>query len=302
MQFQQLGATGAQIAEIGIGTWGYRAGPDVLCRGLEAGALFIDTAESYETESIVGAAIASFRTRVFVATKVSRENLRPAELQRSADASLRRLGVERIDLYQVHAPNADVPIADTMGALAALVDAGKVRFIGVSNFSVGELEDAQRALGKHQIASNQVRYNIIDRTIENGLLQHCQANRITVIAYSPLAREFQRIRACDPEGVLEALARDTGRTQAQIALNWCLSHTGVVVIPKANSIPHMLENCAASGWRLSADQRRLLDEKIKYRHRGWFDAFVRRNTPRGLQSAARRAMGLLPAAIRRRVN
>ena len=291
-----------QVAEVGIGTWGYRGGPDVLRRGLEAGALFIDTAESYETEPIVAQAITGLRDHVFVATKVSRENLRPADLRHSADASLRRLGVERIDLYQVHAPNPDVPLADTMAALASLVDAGKVRFIGVSNFSVSELEEAQQALGKHPIVSNQVRYNLIDRTIESGLLQYCQAKRITVIVYSPLAREFQRIRECDPEGVIDVLARETGRTPAQIVLNWCLGHAGVVVIPKANSVEHMLQNCGASGWRLSTQQRQLLDAKIKYRHRGWFDAFVRRNLPRGLEGAARRAMGLLPTAIRRRVS
>jgi diketogulonate reductase-like aldo/keto reductase len=301
MQFQELGPTGVRIAEIGMGTWGYHAGPDVLRRGIEAGAAFIDTAESYGTEAVVGAAIAGVREQVFVATKVSAANLGPADLRRSADASLRHLGIDTIDLCQLHAPNPAVPLEDTMGAIAALVEAGKVRFVGVSNFSVAQVQEAQRALGRLPVVSNQVRYSLIDRTIESGLLQYCQANRITVIAYSPLSRQFQRILDCDREKVLETLAHSTGRTPAQLALNWCISHHGVVAIPKANCLQHVVENCGASGWRLSADERRLLDERIVFRQRGWLDAFVRRHMPGGLHGLARKAANRLPAGIRRRV-
>jgi len=102
-----------------------------------------------------------------------------------------------------------------MGVLAELVDAGKVRFCGVSNFSVRQLQQAQKALGKHPIVSNQVRYNLIDRTIERDLLPYCQLNQITVIAYSPLAAGLQRVAECDPSSTVLELARTLGKSPAQ---------------------------------------------------------------------------------------
>ena len=301
MFLKQLGRTGVAIPEIGIGTWDYHAGPAPLLRGLELGALFIDTAESYRTESVVGEAVARLRDRVFIATKVSPGNFRAKDLQRSVDASLRRLGVERIDLLQLHEPNPSIPIDETMGALAGLIDVGKVRYAGVSNFSVGQLQEAQRALGKYPVVSNQVRYSLIDRTIERGLLQYCQANGVTVIAYCPLARGLGRIRDCDPSGVIDELARMVGKTPAQVVLNWCLCKDGVVAIPKGNSEEHIVDNCGASDWRLTEEQVRLLDARIKYRHRTGFDALIRRAIPRGLQGFAVQAVKYLPRGLRRRI-
>jgi diketogulonate reductase-like aldo/keto reductase len=302
MMVKELGRTGVFLPEVGIGTWNYHAGPDPLRRGLEAGALFIDTAESYGTERVVGEALKEVRDRVFVATKVSPENFRRARLRPSVDASLQRLGIDTIDLLQLHEPNPAIPIQETMDALADLVDAGKVRFVGVSNFSLAQLEEAQRALPKFPIASNQIRYNLIDRTIEQGLLQYCQANHITVIAYSPLARGLHRLKDCDPGGVLDHLSREISKSPAQIALNWCLCKEGVVVIPKGNSEEHILDNCAASDWRLSAEQIDLLDATIQYRYRGRFDTLLRRFTPDALRPVALRTLHYLPRGLRRRVN
>ena len=299
---KELGRTGVFLPEVGMGTWNYRGGPGPLRRGLEAGALFIDTAESYGTERVVGEALKGLRERVFVATKVSPENFRRARLQASVDASLRHLGVETIDLLQLHRPNPAIPIQETMDALASLMEVGKVRFVGVSNFSVAQLKDAQSALRNYPIVSNQVRYNLIDRTIEQGLLQYCQANHITVIAYSPLARGLHCLEDCDPGGVLDQFSRQIGRSPAQIALNWCLCKEGVVVIPKGNSEEHILENCAASDWRLTSQQMDLLDEAIQYRHRGRFDAWLRRWTPHALRPVALRALPYLPRGLRRRVS
>jgi diketogulonate reductase-like aldo/keto reductase len=302
MMAKELGWTAVFLPEVGIGTWNYRAGPSPLRRGLEAGALFIDTAESYGTERVVGEALKGLGDRVFVATKVSPENFRRARLRPSVDASLQRLGIDTIDLLQLHKPNPAIPIQETMDALADLVDAGKVRFVGVSNFSLAQLEEARRTLPKYPIVSNQVRYNLIDRTIEQGLLQYCQANHITVIAYSPLARGLHRLKDCDPAGVLDHLSREIGKSPAQIALNWCLCKEGVVVIPKGNSEEHILDNCAASDWRLSAEQIDLLDATIRYRYRGRFDALLRRFTPHALRPVALRALHYLPRGLRRRVN
>jgi len=300
MMVKELGRTGVFIPEVGIGTYDYHAGAGPLRRGVERGA-FIDTAESYGTESVVGEAVRGLRDRVFIATKVSPENFRGSDLRRSLDASLLRLGIDRVDLLQLHHPNPSVPIEETMAAMAGLVDAGKVRFCGVSNFSIAQLQESQKALGNHQIVSNQVRYNLIDRTIESGLLPYCEAQRITVIAYSPFAKSLSRIVDCDPHGTIREIARVTGKTAAQVVLNWCLCKDGVVVIPKASSPERILENCAASDWRLTAEQIALLDSRIEFRHRNRFDALARQLMPKRLQRIAKEAVKCLPRSLRRRV-
>lgn len=301
MNTKPLAATGVNLPEIGLGTWDYHGGIEPLRAGFDLGATFVDTAESYESEPMVGQAVRGMRGRVFVASKVSPEHFRGADLSRAADASLKRLGLDYLDLYQLHQPNSAVPIAETMNAMEALVDAGKIRFIGVSNFSVEQLNAARQALRKHPLVSNQVRYNLADRTIEAGLLSFCQKQNITVIAYSPLGRELQRIHDCDPEGALTEIARVTGKTPAQVALNWCLCQDHVVVIPKGNSVAHVRENGGASGWRLAADQKRLLDEKIQFRRRSAAETTLRGLVPRGLTPWVKRGLGLLPRSLRRRV-
>ena len=301
MWHKELGKSGVLVPEIGLGTWGYRSDPAPLQRGFEAGAVFVDTAETYETESVIQEAVKRFSRPVFLATKISPQNFRALDFRRAVDSSLRRLGVSSIDLLQLHAPNPEVPIEETIGVMSDLVDTGKVRFIGVSNFSVDELQAAIKVCAKHRIVSNQVRYNLADRTIEGGLLQFCQANDITVIAYSPLGRDITRLRDADPEGVIAALSRETGKSTAQIALNWCVSKSGVIAIPKGTSIEHVLENCAASDWRLSPEQVAQLDAHIRFRRRNRFDTFVRRYTPPGLRSMALRAAGRLPTSVRRRL-
>jgi len=129
-----------------------------------------------------------------------------------------------------------------MRGMEELVAAGKVRFIGVSNFSVRDLVSAQAALSTQRIAANQVRYSLIERTIEGGLLEYCQKNGITVIAYSPLATGLAKIRAVDPERVLRRVAQASAKSEAQVALNWCISKENVIAIPKASTAAHVMEN------------------------------------------------------------
>ena len=298
---KELGTTGICIPEVGIGTWDYHAGPEPLRRGLAAGALFIDTAESYGTETVVGEAIAGIREQVFLATKISPENFRRDDLRRSVDLCLQRLRVDTIDLLQLHQPNPAVPIDETMGAMTELVEKGKVRFIGVSNFSVAQLQEAQKASPKYPIVSNQFRYSLIDRTIERDLLPYCQANRVTVIAYSPLARGLDRIQDCDPNRCLERLVRETGKTSSQIILNWCLCKDNVVVIPKGNSVGHILENCGASDWRLDSEQIALLNNSIQFRQRGTLDILLRQLTPGPVRKLGLRMLQYLPRGLRRRI-
>jgi diketogulonate reductase-like aldo/keto reductase len=170
-----------------------------------------------------------------------------------------------------------------MAAMAALVDSGKVRFIGVSNFSVPELKKAQAALSKYRIVSNQVRYSLVERSIELQLLRYCQANQITVIAYSPLARGQRHIKEKDPHNVLGTVAARIGKTEAQVALNWCLAKPGVIAIPKSNSLAYVRENCNASGWRLPPQDIKLLDTSIAFRRRGRLESALRRTGRCSLQ-------------------
>lgn len=297
----ELARTGVSIPEIGLGTWEYHAGPQPLRKGLESGALFIDTAESYGSESAVGEAVRGLRDRVFIATKVSPQNFRPGDLRRSVEASLTRLGTDFVDLLQLHEPNPAIPLGDTMGTVAELIRAGKVKFAGVSNFSVTQLQAAQKALEGFPIVSNQVRYNLIDRTIETDLLPYCRANHVTIIAYCPLARGLSRIRDCDPTGVITELSRETGKSPAQIVINWCVCQTGVVAIPKGNSEEHILDNCGASDWRLNQEQLALLDARIQHRRRNRFDQLVRQWLPGPLQSFAIQTLNALPPSVRRRL-
>ena len=264
MEYRELGATGVMIPEVGLGTWKYRGGPEPLRRGIELGANLIDTAEMYRTEDAVGQAIRGIRDRVFVATKVLGSNLRYDDVLRAAEKSLRLLDDPVIDLYQIHWPSRSVPIAETMRAMETLADRGVVRYIGVSNFSVADMREAQAAMSKYPIVCNQVLYNLKRRRIERDVIPYCEENRITVMAYTPLADGSlavpprRSILSSSKGGreweTLESVAREAGKTPAQVALNWCLTRAPVVVIPKTNSVARTEENCGASGWRLTAAQ------------------------------------------------
>ena len=264
MEYRELGGTGEMVPEVGLGTWKYKGGPEPLRRGIELGATLIDTAEMYHTEDAVGEAIKGRRDQVFLATKVLGSNLKYDAVLRAAEKSLRLLNDEIIDLYQIHWANRGVPIAETMRAMEELVDRGAVRHIGVSNFSVGELREAQRAMTKYPVVSNQVLYNLKRREIERDLIPYCADNHITVIAFTPLADGSlagrSRIRPDKKGAVLEQVAQEVGKTPAQVALNWCLSRPNVIVIPKSNGVARTVENCEASGWSLSSNQVAALDQ------------------------------------------
>jgi diketogulonate reductase-like aldo/keto reductase len=264
MEFKILGTTQVQLPVIGFGTWNYAGGIAPLRAGIEHGACF------------VGQAIRDCRERVFLATKVSPRNFRMRDLIAAAEGSLKRLQTDHIDLYQLHWPNYRIPVEETMEAMEELVDAGKIRFIGVSNFSVGQMKRAQAALGTQKIVSNQVRYSLVDRTIETGLLKYCQQAGITIIAFSPLGERFSNLQANDPEGALAQVVGGAGKTPAQVALNWIIAKENVVAIPKASSVAHAIEDCGASGWRLPNEDCHILEEKIRFKCRGRLESFARR--------------------------
>lgn len=287
MRLKELGKTSVRLPEIGFGTWNYGGGVEPLRAAIECGASLIDTAESYGTEEIVAQAIKGQRHRVFLATKVLPRNFKQRNLIAAAERSLRRLGTDHIDLYQLHWPNLTIPVEEPMRGMEELVDTGKVRFIGVSNFSVRDLIEAQVALGKRRIVSNQVRYSLAERTIEGGLLQYCQENGITVIAYSPLASGLRNIRAVDPERVVSRVAQASAKSEAQVALNWCIRKENVIAIPKASSVAHVMEDAGASGWKPQPELAQLLEKRIRYRRRGALEMGARRAVRWGMQMMGR---------------
>ncbi|MEQ9618019.1 MAG: aldo/keto reductase [Deltaproteobacteria bacterium] len=264
MELKELGRTGVMIPEIGLGTWRYRGGVEPLKKGIELGAFLIDTAEGYYTEDTVGEAVRGIRDEVFIATKVSGRHLGYDDVLRSCEESLYKLGTDYIDLYQVHWPNSSFPIGGTMEAMGKLADRGLIRFIGVSNFDVDEMEEAQSYLNNHPIVSNQVLYNLNSRGIEKDLLPYCERNGITILAYTPLddgsLAGKPRFLNSNRMKVLEEISEETGRTAAQVALNWCTSRESVAAIPKSDSVHRTEENCGASGWRLSEEQILRLDK------------------------------------------
>lgn len=287
MVYKDLAETGVRLPAVGLGTWQYTGGTEPLRAGMALGAYFIDTAESYGTEEVVAQAIQGIRKNVFLATKVYPRHFRYSDVISAAEASLKRLNTDYIDLYQLHWPNATIPIEETMGAMEQLADSGKVRFIGVSNFYVHDLKKAQNAMSKHKIVSNQVRYSVIDRSIESGLLEYCRQHNVTIIAHSPLATGLTRIKAKDPERVIDKVGQARSKTAAQIALSWCIAKKGIVTIPKANSVEHVKENCAASDFQLSPEELQLLDRRVQYRRRSSFEIRLRCIARHGLQVLGR---------------
>ncbi len=247
MEYKHFPGAALRLPEIGFGTWRYRGGVLPLRKAIELGAHLIDTAESYGTEEIVGEAIRGVRDRVFLATKARPRHFRRADLLKSADESLKRLGVGHIDLYQLHWPNYTVPIAETMATMEELVDRGKIRFIGVSNFSVSDLEKAQAALARHKID----------------------------------------IKERDAHRTLERVSGLTGKSEGQVALNWCITKSQVIAIPKASSVDHVQDDCGAAGWRLSPEHVALLDRGIGFRRRGRVEARLRRVARHLLQRLGR---------------
>ena len=258
MNYKKLGDTDLEIPEIGLGTWNYTGGAELLRKGIELGANLIDTAEGYYTEDVTGEAVSGIRDKVIIATKVSGRHLGYDNVLRACEQSLEKLKTDFIDLYQIHWPNYSFPINETMSALERLVDDGCVNYIGVSNFSVEEMEEAQHFSPNYKIQSNQVLYNLNSREIEEDLLPYCIDNEITIIAYTPLdsGRLCKRTGLINSEEykVLGRIARDNSKTLGQVSLNWCVSHVNVVAIPKSNSTRRIKENCEASGWYLNKEE------------------------------------------------
>jgi diketogulonate reductase-like aldo/keto reductase len=262
---------------IGVGTWkmGGRMTADTshdkeavlaIRTAIQLGMTHIDTAELYgdgHAEELVGEAIREFdRETLFITTKVKWSNMRYEEVIKAAKRSLQRLNVDYIDLYLVHTPSNNIPIQETMKAMDYLAEKQFTKFIGVSNFSVEQIEEAQQH-AKNRIVANEIEYNLLVResgehtkNVESKIIPYCQKKDMVVIAYRPLANgELAKpgIR------LLDELAEKYGKTQVQIALNWLISKPNIVAIPKAAKIEHITENLGAIGWKLSEEDVQKID-------------------------------------------
>jgi len=277
VEFKELGKSGHKIPVLGLGTWGIGGGFSPSTRGddeslralqlgLELGMRFIDTAEMYgqgHSEEIVAKAVKSQRDNVFIASKVSREHLHYDDVIRACESSLKRLETDYIDLYQVHWPNDNIPIAETIKAMEHLAAEGKIHHIGVSNFSVQQTREAQNALSQGSLASNQVEYSLLDRSIEEDLLSYAEEH-ITIIAYTPVAKgQIAKGGRGERWHVLDEICSKYHRTRTQVALNWLLAKKPVVAIPKAVSLKHVGENAGAVGWQMSRKEHDRLNEVFR---------------------------------------
>jgi diketogulonate reductase-like aldo/keto reductase len=227
-----------------------------LRMGLDLGCTLIDTAEMYadgRAEILVGEAIEGRREEVVLVTKVLPSHASRRGTIAACEASLARLGTDRIDLYLLHW-RGSVPLEDTVDAFTRLGDAGKIRYWGVSNFDVDDMIELAGLAAGDDVATDQVLYNLERRGIEFDLMPWCLARRIPVMAYSPMGQgRFLGHPA------LRTVAARRGVTPAQVALAWVLRSDEVIAIPKAGSAAHVRENRVAADLHLTEDDLTLLD-------------------------------------------
>nr|WP_236653349.1 aldo/keto reductase [Streptacidiphilus melanogenes] len=247
----------------GPGVWGEPRDPDeavrVLRRAVELGVTFIDTADSYGpavSEPLIKQALHPYPDDLVIATKggFTRQgpdrwvpNGRPEYLTQQAELSLRYLGVERIDLYQLHRIDPKVPVEESLGALTQLQSEGKIRHIGLSEVSVAEV---RRARESAEIVSVQNRYNLADRSAEQ-VVDYCEAENLAFIPWYPIATGT----LAAPDGPLAKMSADHGATPAQLALAWLLRRSPVILpIPGTSSVAHLEENIAAASVQLTDEE------------------------------------------------
>ena len=251
-----VGRSGEKVSAIGLGTWAIRDYRRALQAYLEAfrlGVDNIDTAEMYDSggaERFVGELVRIVgRTNVFITTKLLPQRFRSRESAiKAAKLSLERLGVREVDLILIHWPDDLATIEEQARNLEALAEEGLTRYIGVSNFTVEELRRAREALRKHDIVVNQVKYSVLDKSVEQDMLPYALKEEITIQAYTPLERG-----AVVNSMKIREIAQKYGKTPVQVALNYLISRPRVIAIPKAENVEHVREIVGAMGWRLRVD-------------------------------------------------
>jgi diketogulonate reductase-like aldo/keto reductase len=263
-----FGWTGVPVAAVGQGTWmiegsrdAERRAVEALRAGLDLGMTHIDTAELYgrgRAEELVAEAVAGRRHEVFLASKVLPSNASYDGTLRACERSLARLRTDYLDLYLLHWRGGR-PLAETMRAMEALVAAGKVRYVGVSNFDVGDLEEARAALRGTRLACNQVLYHLGDRGIERRVIPWCEREGVAVVGYSPFGHDgFPSARSAGGRVLAEVGARH-GKTARQVALAFLTRQPHAFTIPKASRPEHVRENAGAGGFVLPPEDVAAVD-------------------------------------------
>jgi aryl-alcohol dehydrogenase-like predicted oxidoreductase len=291
MEYRKIGSLEVSLVGLGCNNFGWRIGEAETARvvdaALEAGINFFDTADMYgagQSEEFLGKALRGRRHQAVIATKFGlkmghgMEGARPAYIERALEASLRRLGVDCIDLYQLHRPDPDTPIADTMEALNRAVKAGKVREIGCSNFSIEQLQASRATHGPKYFVSVQNEYSLLERAPENGLLDECARTGVAFLPYFPLASGLlsgkyrkgqpfpESSRAKDDFGPKVftnenldrveqwiAYAAAHGHTLLELAMSWLASQPQVAsIIAGARTPEQVRANAASVNWKLTA--------------------------------------------------
>jgi diketogulonate reductase-like aldo/keto reductase len=276
MRSHSFAWTGVEVPVIGQGTWHMgesrrRRADEVaaLQLGIDLGLTHIDSAEMYGdgvAEEIVAAAMhGRRRTDVFLVSKVLPQHASYPGTIRAAEASLRRLGTEYLDLFLLHW-RGNRPLAETMAAMEDLVAAGKIRFLGVSNFDVDDMREAMRALRRERLACNQVLYNLRQRGIERELIPFCRQHDVAVVGYTPFggwpARRGNGLR------VLEDIGRRHGASPRQVALAFLTRERHLFAIPKATGPEHVRENAGAGSIALEAADVAAIDAAFPAPPRG----------------------------------
>jgi aryl-alcohol dehydrogenase-like predicted oxidoreductase len=255
-----LGTSDLRVPAIGQGTAGYGDDAEACARalrlGVDLGMRLVDTAPVYGSgaaEEAIGRALGGIRRQVVLATKFGPEASAPRALVASVEGSLRRLRTDVIDLLQMHWPSYEVPMADTLEAMSRLVQAGKVRHLGLGNCTPAEVRRALATPAGRHVVSVQQEYSLVERTVEDGLLDLCRARGLSLIAYTPLGGG--RL-AADAGGtsVLRAVAEAHAATVPQVMLAWLVRDPRVIAIPKAGREAHVRENAAAGALVLGDDE------------------------------------------------
>ena len=252
VQIPVLSAHGARIPAIGFGTSQLGDCGEIVATALKLGYRHVDTAWKYGSEKGVGAGIRASgvpRSEIFLCTKVSHEYLRAADFARSVDESLKNLQVDYVDLLHVHWPTVDnIPLAETMGALAKAKRDGLARHIGVANFNIALLKEALRLCPEPLVTLQAEYHPYLD---QSKVLAYCRENGLIFTAYCPLARGrlFN-----DP--VLRKIAEEKGRTIAQVALRWLMQQGNIAAIPRSSNPKHIAESLNIFDFELSSDDMR----------------------------------------------
>jgi diketogulonate reductase-like aldo/keto reductase len=254
------------VPVVGQGTWimgdTRNRGSEVatLRAGIAAGATHLDTAELYGgAEDLVGEAIKGLRREdLFIVSKVLPSNASAKGTIRACETALRRIGTSYLDVYLLHW-RGSYPLEDTFGAMERLIEQGKIRALGVSNFNVSDLEEAESALGSGRIVCNQVLYHLEERYIDGGLVDYCAKRNIAVVGYSPFGHgQFPRAASAGGRALAEVAAR-VGATPRQVALAFLTRKAPLFTIPKASSVAHAQENAGALSLKLGPADLKALD-------------------------------------------